>query len=110
MINIKPLVVETLKKVCDSIFFYYPESFKKLPCISYYEASNMPAQKADDREYMTEAVFVIDIWGKTSSEVSELTLRVNEEMTGVRFEREFAKDVYQEGAPAHKTMRYKYLG
>ena len=56
MINIKPKIVDALNNVkgVKNVFFYYPESFTRLPCISYYEANNSPDRSADDSEYSTE--------------------------------------------------------
>lgn len=109
MINYKPIINKALKKVCKNTFFYYPNNFKELPAISYYESVNMPYNNADDNEYLSEIVFVIDIWGDTSSEVSKICKGVNDEMVKIGFTREFSQDVYTKDAPVHKNMRYKLI-
>lgn len=110
MINVKPVVIEALKRAHKNAFPRNLNTFKKFPCISYYEISNRPAASADDREYITEVIIVVDVWGKLSAEVSEMALKVNKEMTAIGFIREFSHDVDEKGDLEHKTMRYKYLG
>jgi hypothetical protein len=110
LINLKPKL-KTLLEQAAPAFFYYPKNFNKLPCISYYEAFNAPAHKADDSEYLSEVSYVIDIWTDTSAEGSQLADKVNELLTNEGFGREFSQDVYEPAPQAlHKTMRFKYLG
>lgn len=110
MINVKPVVIEALKRAHKNAFPWNLNTFKKFPCISYYEISNRPAANADDREYMTEVIIIVDVWAKLSAEVSEIALKVDAEMTNIGFTREFSYDVDDKGDLEHKTMRYKYLG
>ena len=112
MLNKKSDVLKALETVggVKHVFFYYPDSFARLPCVSYYEINNSPYKRADDGEYLTEINYQIDVWAKKSAEASEIALAVNDAMGLAGFIREFSRDVYQEGAAAHKTMRFKIIG
>ena len=113
MTDIKGKVLAALQTVegAERIAFYYPKSFKILPCISYYEANNSPAAIADDEEYLSEIIYVVDIWAGTNDECTDLMLRVDVAMRSVEFLREFSSDVYDSNSDVrHKTSRYRYVG
>jgi hypothetical protein len=100
-----------LKSAGVPVFFYYPESFNQTPCVGYYEANNAPAETADDAEYLSSVEYAIDVWGKTSSEISELMEIIDEALKRNNFTREFSNDVYDPKTwILHKTSRYSYLG
>ncbi len=107
---VKQKAFEALKTVKDvkSVFFYYPDDFKLLPCISYYESGRVAAACADDKEYMTEVIFAVDIWAMTSPEAGEISVKADEALRSVGFFRISEADAYKKGAPAHRTMKYKY--
>lgn len=112
MHNAKPLVLAALQTVkgLKDVFVSFPSSFKELPCASYYEASNVPDSAADDDEYLSEIVFVVDVWASTSEETSELTIEVDTAMKQAGFIREFAADVNNpDSTVKHKTTRYRLL-
>jgi len=112
MLNKKSDVLKALETVegVKDVFFYYPNSFARLPCVSYYEINNSPYKRADDGEYLTEINYQIDIWCEKSAEASEIAEDVDAAMSLAGFTREFSRDVYNESAPAHKTMRYQIIG
>lgn len=110
MINVKPIVLAALKNVSDNVFFIYPDSFKTLPCISYREDFNSPQASADDMEYMSRIIFTVDVWGKTSEEVSSISIAVDAQMESAGFVRDFATDVLEPNKNlSHKNMRFKLI-
>lgn len=109
----KPAVAAALQGIegVENVFFYYPDSFAAVPCVSYYEAANAIAGSADDGEYMSAVSFVVDIWSLTSSDNSRIAGLVNGAMAGIGFLREFASDVYDPaGGYRHYSMRFQYMG
>jgi uncharacterized protein YjiS (DUF1127 family) len=103
-------VLAALETTGAPAFFYYPKNFKSLPCLSYYEASNAPAISADDREFISELIFVVDVWAKTSSEASELAAKADGALTDAGLRRDFAQDVHDPASDVrHITARYKIL-
>ena len=112
MINKKPDVSAALSAIIDAdrVSFHFPETFAKLPCISFYEANNSPFRNADDNEYLSEVNIVVDIWAKRSEETSRLMLAVDTAMRGIGFRREFSADVPGGSEVEHKTSRYRYIG
>lgn len=108
MINIKPLILAEIDKIGIPVFFFYPSDWAKLPCISYYEASNTEYLRTDDEEQLSEINIQIDIWADKPSENSELALKVDERMDAIGFVRQFCGDLFNDGI-YHKTMRYRAI-
>ena len=115
MTNSKPLILAALRGVpgVADVFWWYPSSssFAALPVISYYEAVNIPAQMGDNREYLSEQQFVVDVWGKTSDEADGIAAGVDAALAGIGCVREFCADVRDDNAAArHKSMRFQLVG
>lgn len=104
-----------VKKALDGIegvraFFYFPNNFATLPCISYYEANNAPNVSADDDEYLSEIIYVVDVWGKSSEIVSDIAIKVDSCLKAIGFRREFSHDISNpESKVRQKTMRFKLI-
>ena len=91
-------------------FFYYPQTFKQLPCISFYEASNIPIASADDDEYATETIYAVDVWAVTDKQVTDIAAQVIEKMNTIGFVRTFSHDVFDPDSNIrHKAMRFKRI-
>lgn len=108
MVDVKNNVKKALEAIEGvTAFFYYPNTFNKLPCISYYEASNTPEANADDDEYLSEIAYVLDVWGADDKSVTNIVSRANAAMKTLGFRRVFSHDAHNPGSNArHKTMRF----
>ena len=110
MQNSKPEVVVALGRALDPdrVFFVAPDDEAELPCISYMELNNVPAEDADDEEYTQLEEFAIDIWGETTpEEVSAIALAVNAEMVLLGFVRRHTPDIPPKDGTYHKNMIYE---
>ncbi len=113
MINQKPIVYQKLlelettkqaKQVCEE----GNQDWSKLPCVTYMELQNEPAEDADDEEYSSALAIKADVWGKLSSEVSKLAMQVVEKMKELGYERTLYLDVIDlNSKQKHKTMRFE---
>ena len=108
MINIKPLIFAELEKLNVPVSFFYPSDWINLPCISYYEASNVEYLRTDNEEQLSDINIQIDIWSNNPSENSTLALQVDEKMNSLGFVRQFCGDLFNDGV-YHKTMRYRAI-
>ena len=112
MENLKPQIYELLKSIpgVNQVCFFYPSSWadESLPAITYYEAQNEQKDTLlDYTEYDSNVAFTIDIWGKKSSEVSAIAIKVNEALQSINLRREFSADLYEQSTKIHhKNMRY----
>lgn len=113
MINQKPIVYKKLseletegkaKQVCEE----GSQDWSKLPCVTYMELDNSPAEDADDEEYASALAIKADVWGKTSSEVSKLAMQVVAKMKELGYKRTLYLDVIDlNSKQKHKTMRFE---
>ena len=116
MIDLSNDIENKLKEIStleSRVFFCYPSSFIKLPCISYYEITNKGNSYADDEEYDSEIEFQIDVWAKNKAEMSSLAIEVDTKMKELGFSRTFASDAFEEASANqvifHKSMRYSQI-
>lgn len=113
MINQKPPVFQKLlelekekkaKQVCDE----GNQDWSKLPCITYMELQNEPSSYGDDEEYSSALAIKADVWGKSSSEVSKLSIQVVEKMRELGYQRTLFLDVNDlDSKTKHKTIRFE---
>ena len=113
MINIKTNVYSALNAITaisDRVYFFYPDDFQTLPCVSYYEITNRELNKADDSEYSSEIEFIVDVWGDSSSEISSIALEVNTAMQGLGFKRTASRDMFEQDTKIyHKNMKFTQI-
>lgn len=113
MINQKPIVYEKLleletekkaKQVCEE----GNQDWSKLPCVTYMELQNEPSNYGDDEEYSSVLAIKADAWGKSSSEVSKLSMQVVAKMKEIGYKRTLYLDVVDLNSKIkHKTMRFE---
>lgn len=110
MINLKPQILKKLEEISNiEVSYYYPEKWVKgINMVTYYELDNSEAQHADDEEYSSNIAFQVDVWCDTSSECSNLAIKVNQKMQELGFKRTMTHDLKEDGAMKHhKTMRFE---
>lgn len=113
MINLNKEIFNKLNEIKEigmikSVNYSYPETFSKLPCITFYEANNSIINFTDDDEYLCEINYVIDIWAKSYEEIENIATKVNEKLKEIDFIREVSYDVPSEDIK-HKFMRFKII-
>lgn len=113
MINQKPIVYQKLKELQDSnvakdVCEEGKQDWSKLPCITYMELGNEPSDYGDDKEYSSSLVIKVDVWGKSSSEVSKIAIQVVNKMKELGYERTLYLDVNDlNSKQKHKTIRFE---
>lgn len=115
MIDANKIVKELLETIDGvTVKFYHPETFTKLPAISYYELTNTTGLCYDNAEQGQKTYIAIDIWGKGAGECSRLAIKADAVMQKDGWYRELSKDMPKdtEGkvTVCHKHMRfYKHI-
>lgn len=112
MQNIKANVVSALKTatalytlIADRVYFQFPNDFKTLPCISYFEYNNSGEFFCDDVEVGSEILYQIDVWSESST--SAIAQAVDTIMVAEGFVRLKASDRYEPSTAIHqKSMLY----
>lgn len=105
MINIKPIIVQELKKVTANINDCYPSDWATFPVIQYTEENNITHTKCDDVERLADIRYKIDIWNDRST--SDFALAVDGVLSKLGLKRVFCSDVPEPSQLKHKVMRYE---
>lgn len=105
MINFKPNIVKALKRVLENVTEEYPDTFERLPCITYTEELNVPYSICSNGERISTLEYRIDIWSNTST--SELKQQINEQITQLGFTRSFCQDIKDPSGLKHTVLRFE---
>lgn len=92
----------------ECVNYSFPETFYKLPCITFYEANNSTKEFSEDDEYLSEINYVVDIWGNSYKQINDIAIKVSEKLKDIDFIREVSYDVPSEDIK-HKFMRFKTI-
>lgn len=116
MINQKPIVYKKLKeliteKVVKQVCEEGSQDWSKLPCVTYFELQNEPSDYVeDDEEYSSALSIKADVWGLSSSEVSNISMAVVSKMKELGYERTFYLDVPDTDSKIkHKSLRFEKI-
>lgn len=106
MITLKNTVREIMASTGAAVWYFYPQSWLKLPAVSWRESQNREIAQADGREHLAELEYTVDVWAKTPAQVQSLAEQIDAAMTSVRLKRSFAQDLYEAGMH-HRAVRYR---
>lgn len=105
MINLKPLILKTLKETGYKVNYFHPENVNDLPVITYREVDNRTTIFSNGEEYEAEVTFAIDIWHNDST--SEIAKLVDKKMNNIGFRRVVSLDLYEPDTKIqHKSLQY----
>lgn len=108
MLDINIEAEKSLSKLTCTVVYQYPESFKELPVISYYNLAEKGGFYADNSECIQSGYVQVDIWSDIPSRCGELSAEVNEIMEGDGWTREMSADVPKKDDKIyHRTMRFQ---
>ena len=105
MINIKPIIVKELKKVCSNISDTYPSDWAIFPIVQYVEEDNNTHTKTDDKEQEAYIRYKIDIWNDKST--SDIAMAIDGVLSNLGLIRIQSLDTPEPSRLKHKVMRYE---
>lgn len=106
MISIKNTVKQLLEGAGAQVWYFHPQSWAQLPCVSWRESRNRELAQADGREHLAELEYTVDVWAKSPEKAHELAERIDAALTGVRLRRDYAQDLFEAGM-FRRSMRYR---
>lgn len=106
MISLKKTVKGLLESTGAAVWYFHPQSWVRLPAVSWRESLNREFAQADGREYLAELEYTVDVWAETPAQVHELAERIDATLTSARLKRSFAQDLFGEGMH-HRAVRYR---
>lgn len=108
MVSLSEQIYVILKTIADAkqVSFFYPQTWSKLPAITFYEQQNSEYARVDNgHEYLAQIAYQVDVWGKTPEDCLRIAAQVNDKLREIGLKREFMADLYDNGLH-HKTMRF----
>ena len=108
MISLATTVRGLLESTGATVWYFYPRSWIRLPAISWRESGNRELAQADGREHLAALTYSVDVWAAGPAEAAELAAKVDAAMSGMRFRRDYAEDLFESGTGIfHRSMRYR---
>lgn len=107
MIDVNAEAEKTLSALDCTVAYYYPDDFKSLPIVTYFNLTETPDFSSDNEEDIQSGTVVVDIWCKTPTQCGEIGIKVNDIMTADGWSREFSRDLPPDDSKVyHRTMRF----
>lgn len=106
MISLKNTVKALLESTGAAVWYFYPQSWLKLPAVSWHESKNRELAQADGREHLAELEYTADVWAKSPAEVQELAQAIDAALCALRLKRTYAADLFETGMH-HRVVRYR---
>lgn len=99
---------KALKKLDCAVVYQYPDSFSRLPAVSYYTLTEKGAFYCDNEESVQEGHIQVDVWARVPKECGELSVKINDILECDGWTREMSMDVPKKDEKVyHRTMRFK---
>ena len=108
MITLAQRVKALLDGLGAPVYYFHPQSWLRLPVISWGESGSRELAQADGREHLAELTYAVDIWSDSPAENQSLAARLDERMFAARFRRDYAADLYDAASGLHhRSLRYR---
>lgn len=110
MENIKAHVQSILEEIQGvNVCFFYPNDFKKLPIISFYENATKDGRSWDNVVTSKDCIIQVDVWASKYTQADAISFKVDEIMQADGWNCQLMSDIPRkdEKEPYHRTMRYR---
>lgn len=108
MVTLQSKVKAALAGVCGNVFYSYPSSWTRLPCVSWRESGNREIRRADGAEHLCELIYTVDIWSGSPETNAEIARDIDVAMLGLRLKRAYSADIFETSTRLnHRALRYR---
>ena len=108
MITLAETVRGLLESTGAAVWYFYPQSWVRLPAVSWRECVNREIAQADGREHLAELAYQVDVWSKSPADNAALAAKIDVLMTASRLRRDFSEDLFDASAGLHhRSLRYR---
>ncbi len=91
----------------DHIFFGFPNSFKLLPIVTFYELNQTTLEYVDNAPIMRDTFMQIEVWTDNSG-TTAIAQAVDNVMIAALFDCDFSSDTPEPDTKLrHRVMRYR---
>ena len=107
MINANEEIKSILTGLDFSVVYSRPQSFTKLPAVSYYNLTESGGFYSDNSECIRDVTMQLDVWAKDINECTRICDDVNKRLLRNGYYRQMSMDVPSEADGVyHRTMRF----
>ena len=108
MNSLRKTVKRLLAGICSNVFYFYPASWVRLPCVAWRESGNRELARADGREILTECTYTVDIWSDSPQTNADLADEIMTRMSVSRLTRTYSADVFETSTRLHhRVLRFR---
>lgn len=108
MKSLRETVKALIEGVCGQVFYFYPASWVRLPCVAWRESGNRELARADGREHLTECTYTVDIWSDSPETNAGVADEIVTRMASARLRREYSADVFETSTRMHhRVLRFR---
>lgn len=108
MITIASDVRALLESACANVWYFYPQSWAKLPAVSWRESENRELAQADGGEHLAQLEYTVDVWSRSPAENARLAGLIDARMASMRLRRTYGEDLFDQAAGMHQRhLKYR---
>lgn len=108
MITLAETVRGLLESTGAAVWYFYPQSWVRLPAISWRESGNREFAQADGCEHLAELEYTVDIWSRSPAENAAMAAKIDSVMMVLRLRRDFSADLFESATGLHhRSLRYR---
>ena len=108
LISLAKNVETVLHSTGAAVWYFHPQSWIRLPAVSWRESQCRELSQADGREHLAELSYAVDVWGRSPAENAALAADVDAKMAAMRMRRESSEDLYEADTGLHhRALRYR---
>jgi len=108
MITLAETVRGLLESTGATVWYFHPQSWVRLPAVSWRESANREIAQADGREHLAELVYQVDVWSKSPADNAVLAAHIDALMTASRLRRDYSADLFETSTGLHhRSLRYR---
>ncbi len=108
MITLANRVRSLLASTGAQVWYFYPQSWVRLPVIAWRESGNREFAQADGGEHLAELEYTVDIWSDSPEVNAGLASQVDAAMASARLRRDYSADLFEASTGRHhRSARYR---
>lgn len=97
-----------LEDLDAAVFYFYPQSWVRLPAVSWRESGNREIARADGLPHLAELTYAVDVFSPSAAQNEALGTEIDRRMMAARLRRDYLADLYDAKTGCHhRSLRYR---
>ena len=108
LVTLTARVKALLESLDAAVFYFYPQSWARLPAVSWRESGNREIARADGLPHLAEVTYAVDVFSPSAAQNEALAEEIDRRMTGARLRRDYMADLFDAKTGCHhRSLRYR---